>query len=396
MTSFILRRLALSVVLLFIISIISFFIVTMTPGSPYPWGELNPKISAEVKANFRKKFHLDRPLHEQYTLMMKDLFTGDLRSIKDDRPVMGKIMERLPATLALNITAILISLSFGTLLGVYAARNAGKWQDMAGSFVAFLFIALLAGGTALLSAFDHHWPFDPNLTNLEQKLLPPSAQHWLGTDNLGRDVLSRMLHGASISLTVGLIAVFVSLAIGMVVGAIAGYFGGLTDQILMRSVDALLCFPTFFLILTAVALLGPSLLNIVVVIGFVSWTGNARLVRGEFLTLRETEYVKGARILGQNAWRIITRHILPNAAAPILVTAVLGIPDAILSEAGLSFLGFGVQPPQATWGNIIADGKTYLLDAWWLILFPGLAILIASLSFYLAGDALREAAESRS
>ena len=263
------------------------------------------------------------------------------------------------------------------------------------SVVIIILFALLAGGTALLSAFDHHWPCDPNFTNLEQKLLPPSPQHWLGTDNLGRDVLSRMLHGASISLTVGLIAVAVSLGIGMMVGAVAGYFGGITDQILMRSVDALLCFPTFFLILTAVALLGPSLINIVVVIGLVSWTGTARLVRGEFLTLRETEYVKGARVLGQNSWNIITRHILPNAAAPILVTAVLGIPDAILSEAGLSFLGFGVQPPQATWGNIIADGKTYLLDAWWLILFPGLAILIASLSFYLAGDALREAAESR-
>jgi len=259
-----------------------------------------------------------------------------------------------------------------------------------------IILALLAGGTALLSHFDHHWPCDPNVTNLEQKLLPPSSQHWLGTDNLGRDVLSRMLHGASISLTVGLIAVFVSLAIGLVVGAVAGYFGGLTDQILMRSVDALLCFPTFFLILTAVALLGPNLINIVVVIGFVSWTGTARLVRGEFLTLRETEYVKGARVLGENSWNIIIRHILPNATAPIFVTAVLGIPDAILTEAGLSFLGFGVQPPQATWGNIIADSKTYILDAWWLILFPGLAIFIASLSFYLAGDALREASESRS
>ena len=142
MTSFLLRRLGLSVVLLFIISIISFFIVTMTPGSPYPWGELNPKISAEVKANFRKKFHLDRPLHEQYALIMHDLFTGDLRSMKDDRPVMSRIMERLPATLALNLTSILISLSFGTLLGVYAARNAGRWQDISGSFLAFLFIAL--------------------------------------------------------------------------------------------------------------------------------------------------------------------------------------------------------------------------------------------------------------
>lgn len=142
MTSFILRRLALSVVLLFIISLISFFIVTLTPGSPYPWGELNPKISAEVKANFRKKFHLDRPLPEQYALIMRDLFNGNLRSIKDDRPVLTRILERLPATLALNVTAIFISLSFGTLLGVYAARHAGNWQDMAGSFVAFLFIAL--------------------------------------------------------------------------------------------------------------------------------------------------------------------------------------------------------------------------------------------------------------
>ncbi|MEI6322239.1 MAG: ABC transporter permease, partial [bacterium] len=211
-----------------------------------------------------------------------------------------------------------------------------------------------------------------------------------------RDVLSRMLHGAGISLTVGFIAVAVSLGIGLVVGAIAGYFGGLTDQILMRSVDALLCFPTFFLILTAVAILGPSMINIVVVIGLVSWTGTARLVRGEFLTLRETEYVKGARVLGQGHWSIITRHILPNAAAPILVTAVLGIPDAILTEAGLSFLGFGVQPPQATWGNIIAEGKSYLLDAWWLNLFPGLAILLAALSFYLAINALQEAAENRS
>jgi len=259
-----------------------------------------------------------------------------------------------------------------------------------------LFFVLAAGGTALLSSFGHHWPCDPNATHLEQKLLPPSPQHWLGTDNLGRDVFSRMLHGAGISLTVGFIAVAVSLGIGLVVGAIAGYFGGITDQILMRSVDALLCFPTFFLILTVVAILGPSLINIVVIIGLVSWTGTARLVRGEFLTLRETEYVKGARVLGQGAWHIITRHILPNAAAPILVTAVLGIPDAILTEAGLSFLGFGVQPPQATWGNIIAEGKTYLLDAWWLILFPGLAILIAALSFYLAINALQEASESRS
>lgn len=239
------------------------------------------------------------------------------------------------------------------------------------------------------------YPMDPNSTNLSGKLQPPSAAHWLGTDQLGRDVFSRILHGSYISLTVGFVAVAVSLAIGTFVGALSGYYGRWVDNILMRVVDALMCFPTFFLILTAVALLGPSLWNIVVVIGLVSWTGTARLVRAEFLTLREMEYVRAARALGARTPWIILRHILPNAVAPIFVSAVLGIPAAILTEAGLSFLGFGVQPPQATWGNIISDAKTYLLDAWWLIAFPGAAILISTLSFYLVGDGLRQAAVSQ-
>jgi len=160
-------------------------------------------------------------------------------------------------------------------------------------------------------------------------------------------------------------------------------------------VDAIMCFPSFFLILTVVALLGPGLFKIVFVIGLVSWTGAARLVRAEFLTLRESEYVRAAKAIGQSHFNIIFRHILPNAAAPIFVSAVLGVPGAILTEAGLSYLGFGVQPPQATWGNIIADGKTYLLDAWWLIFFPGLAIMFTALAFYLTGDALRQAASTR-
>lgn len=266
--------------------------------------------------------------------------------------------------------------------------------------MAALGIVILLGVTAVvflaLDRLGIPLPADPDATNLERKLLPPNAINPLGTDNLGRDVLSRLLNGAHISLMVGFIAVFVSLFIGVTVGAVAGYFGKWVDNVIMRMVDAIMCFPTFFLILTAVALLGPSIINIIVVIGLVSWTGTARLVRAEFLTLRETSYVQAARALGQRTPRIIFRHILPNAAAPILVTAVLGVPEAILTEAGLSFLGFGVQPPQATWGNIIADGKTYILDAWWLILFPGLAILIAALSFYLAGDALRQAVETRS
>ena len=271
-------------------------------------------------------------------------------------------------------------------------RNA---VGIAAAIIVALFF-LIAVVTGLCAWAGVYFPNDPNSTDLALKLKPPTLTHWLGTDNLGRDVFSRMLNGSYISLTVGFIAVAVSLFIGVTVGAISGYFGGWVDNVIMRVVDAILCFPTFFLILTAVALLGPNIINIIVVIGLVSWTGTARLVRAEFLTLRESEYVRAARALGQRSLLIIFRHILPNAAAPIIVTAVLGIPEAILTEASLSFLGFGVQPPQATWGNIITDGKTYLLDAWWLIVFPGLAIFVAALSFYLAGDALRQASETRS
>ena len=245
-------------------------------------------------------------------------------------------------------------------------------------FISFFFAVAIAAGA--LKALSLPMPMDPNATNLEAKLLPPSATNWLGTDNLGRDVLSRMVAGSTISLTVGFVAMAVSLGIGIFVGAVSGYFGGWIDNLLMRIVDALLCFPSFFLILTAIAILGPNIWIIIAVIGLVSWTGTARLVRAEFLTLRESEYVRAARSMGQSGWNIIFRHIMPNAAAPIFVTAIVS---------------FGVPPPQATWGNIIADGKTYILDAWWLIVFPGLAIFTASLAFYIVGDALRRASETR-
>jgi peptide/nickel transport system permease protein len=261
------------------------------------------------------------------------------------------------------------------------------------AFIAIFFSIAVVAGILLLLGLP--MPLDPNATDLQAKLQPPSAAHWFGTDNLGRDVLSRMVAGSTISLTVGFVAMAVSLGIGIVIGAISGYFGGWVDNILMRIVDALLCFPSFFLILSAIAILGPNIWIIIAVIGLVSWTGTARLVRAEFLTLRESEYVRAARAMGQSGWMVIFRHILPNAAAPIFVTAIVSIPDAILVESGLSFLSFGVPPPQATWGNIIADGKTYMLDAWWLIIFPGLAIFTASLSFYIAGDALRRSVETR-
>ena len=256
----------------------------------------------------------------------------------------------------------------------------------------FFTVAVLA---AMCAQVGLPMPLDPNATNLERKLLPPNAVNWLGTDNLGRDVLSRMVAGSTISLTVGFVAMAVSLGIGIVVGAASGYLGGWVDNVLMRLVDSLLCFPSFFLILSAIAILGPNIWIIIFVIGLVSWTGTARLVRAEFLTLRECEYVRAARALGQRSPKIIFRHILPNAFAPIFVTAVVSIPDAILIESNLSFLSFGVPPPQATWGSIVADGKSYFLDAWWLIVFPGLAIFLASFAFYLVGDALRRAADPR-
>lgn len=274
------------------------------------------------------------------------------------------------------------------------ARFRGNRVGMTSAVVLALLFAIGAF-FALCSLSGIPFPMDPNATDLTAKLTGPSASHWLGTDNLGRDVATRILHGSYISLTVGFVAVGVALLIGVVVGAISGYLGGWIDNVLMRLVDAIMCFPSFFLILTVVALLGPGLFKIVVVIGLVSWTGAARLVRAEFLTLRESEYVRAAKAVGQSHLKIIFRHVLPNAAAPIFVSAVLGVPGAILTEAGLSYLGFGVQPPQATWGNIIADGKTYLLDAWWLIFFPGLAIMITALAFYLTGEALRQAASTR-
>jgi peptide/nickel transport system permease protein len=230
---------------------------------------------------------------------------------------------------------------------------------------------------------------------IEAKLLGPSIEHPIGTDHLGRDVLSRMLYGARISLAVGFVAVGISICIGILVGSIAGYYGGVVDTILMRFVDIMMCFPVFFLVLTVIALLGPNIFNVMVVIGITSWMGTSRLVRAEFLSLKEREFVLAARALGLTDRRIIFRHILPNALAPVIVSASLGVAGAILLEAGLSFLGFGVQPPSPSWGNILTEGRTYIFDAWWLTIFPGFAILITVLAFNLVGEGLRDALDPK-
>jgi peptide/nickel transport system permease protein len=238
-------------------------------------------------------------------------------------------------------------------------------------------------------------PYDPNSINAWAVLSPPSWQHWFGTDELGRDVLSRIIFGARISLKVGFVAVGIAVSIGTVVGLVSGYYSGLVDATLMRFVDIMLCFPAFFLILAVITIREPSIWNIMIVIGLTGWMGVARLVRAETLSIREMDYILAARCIGCSDARIIFRHILPNAISPVLVSASLGVAGAILTESALSFLGIGVLPPTPSWGNILTSGKDYIEFAWWLSLFPGLSILITVLAYNLLGEGIRDALDPR-
>ena len=273
-------------------------------------------------------------------------------------------------------------------------------------------LALLA-----LAAVAAPWlaPHDPLQVNLPAALLPPSASYPLGTDQLGRDVLSRLLYGARISLTVGFIAVGIAVLVGSAVGAVAGFYGRWVDSLLMRLVDTLLSIPTIFLLLAVIAMdpgerlvglgelplvgavfrslfaaVDPQIVVLMAVIGLTSWMGVARLVRAEILSLKEREFVLAARTLGASPWRLITKHLLPNAAGPILVSATLGVGGAILTESVLSYLGLGVQPPTPSWGNILNEGRIALGVAWWLTLSPGVCILVTVLAFNLLGEGIRE------
>lgn len=258
---------------------------------------------------------------------------------------------------------------------------------LGGTIVIILF--LIAVCAPLIS------PYDPNEIDRRQILKAPSLSHPFGTDDLGRDIMSRMIWGTRISLSVGFVAVGIATTIGMIIGAIAGYYGKWVDMLIMRFVDIMLSIPTFFLILAVIAFLGPSIFNIMVVIGLTSWMGVARLVRAEFLSLREREFVLAARSLGASDPRIIFRHILPNSMAPVLVSVVLGIAGAVLIESALSFLGIGVQPPTPSWGNILTAGKDNIEIAWWLSVFPGLAILVTVLGYNLLGEGIRDVIDPR-
>ena len=248
-----------------------------------------------------------------------------------------------------------------------------------------------------LGALGAPWlaPYPPEAEHLDHVLEGPSAQFWLGTDRLGRDIFSRLLYGGRVSLWVGFVAVGISVSIGTTLGLISGYFRRWVDEAVMRMVDIMLCFPSFFLILAVIAFLEPSLTNIMIVIGLTSWMGVCRLVRAETLSLREREFVAAARLAGTSTPSILLRHILPNALAPVLITATLGIAGAILVESSLSFLGLGVQPPMPSWGNMLMEGKATIETAPWLSVYPGLAILITVLGYNLVGESLRDLLDPR-
>lgn len=253
--------------------------------------------------------------------------------------------------------------------------------------VVALFVTALAAGRFA--------PYPPDDIDTAHILQPPSRLHFMGTDVLGRDVLARIMYGAGVSLSVGFVAEGIALLIGVVLGALAGYYGSWVDRIIMRFVDVMLCFPTFFLILAVIAFIGPSIWNIMIVIGCTHWMGVTRLLRAEFLSIKERDFVQAAVSQGAGDLRIIFIHILPNAMAPILVAATLGVAAAVLTESGLSFLGIGVQPPDPSWGNMLTEGKDNIEIAWWLSLFPGLAIFITVMGYNLLGEGIRDSLDVR-
>jgi peptide/nickel transport system permease protein len=273
--------------------------------------------------------------------------------------------------------------------------TAMTWHRFRRSKLALIALAYV-GVVAVVAVLAPSIAGDPNAVDLASRLRPPDHTHRLGTDDLGRDVLSRVIHGARISLTVGFTATAISLLIGSLLGALAGYYGGVADWIVSRLIEIVLCFPFLLLVLGIVALFRPSFITIMIALGLTSWTTEARFIRGEFLRIRDMEFAQAARASGARDSRIIFRHLLPNAFAPVLVSASFGVAAAILTESALSFLGMGVPPPTATWGNILFSAEQHLEYAWWLAVFPGIAIFMTVAAFNIIGDRVRDALDPRS
>ncbi|MGH7567196.1 MAG: oligopeptide ABC transporter permease [Gemmatimonadota bacterium] len=279
--------------------------------------------------------------------------------------------------------------------GVSQWRIAGRRFRRNRLAMAGLAIMVLLYWVTLLAPFLA--PYDPNFQGniVLNRYLSPSMEHFLGTDKFGRDIFTRILYGARISLSIGFISIAISVTLGTLVGAMAGYFRGWVDTAIARLIDMLLSIPRLILLLVIIALFEPNIFLLVAALGLTGWEGSARIVRGQFLSLREQEFVQAARALGYSDWRIILRHILPNTLAPIIVIATLGIGNVILLEASLSFLGLGVQPPTSSWGSMVNDGRDAMITAWWISTYPGLAIVLTVVAFNLLGDGLRDALDPR-
>lgn len=313
-------------------------------------------------------------------------------------------------------------LTFPILSEIHALRSVKEWRYPEYDNVEFRKLALDSNQTLLMPPI----PFSPTEYDLDAMLTPPGREHVMGTDVQGRDIASRMIHGTKVSLSVGFIAVGIYVFLGLIIGSIAGFFGGWVDLAISRVIEIVMCFPTFFLILTVLALVGPnenllivllkrmtdsdfliewaewlvsfaepSLFNMMLVIGVTGWTGIARLVRGEFLKLKNQDFVQSAHVLGYRTLRIIFRHILPNAVSPVLVSVTFGIASAILVESSLSFLGFGVHPPTPSWGDILSQSREFMDIAWWLMFYPGVAIFLTVTALNLVGEGLRDAIDPR-
>ncbi|MBS4188876.1 ABC transporter permease [Bacillus sp. FJAT-49705] len=277
-----------------------------------------------------------------------------------------------------------------TLTRIFFQKFTKNKLAVIGSIVLFIIIM-----SAVLAPWIAPYKFED--INLLDKLKPPSKEYWLGTDRYGRDIFTRLLYGGRISLLVGFCSVAGALIIGVSVGAVAGYFGGIVDAILMRLVDIVISIPSIFLLITVVTIFKPSVANLILIFALISWTSTARLVRGEFLSLRTREFVLASKTIGTKSYKIIFSHILPNAMGPIIVSATLLVGSVILSEAALSYLGLGIQPPTPSWGNMLEDAQNYtvMLKAPWYPFFPGLLILLTVLCFNFIGDGLRDALDPK-
>jgi peptide/nickel transport system permease protein len=340
-----------------------------------PAERLGKSYRAIVSAQFRKNTVAVCGLIVVLTLFLIAL-TADF--IANDKPLLMKYNGRL----------------YSPVLKEYAVwLHLSQWQP---EFQNISFKDLVA---ADFGESDWAWfppiRYSQNDISLRDAIQAPSSGHLLGTDEIGRDIASRMVHGSRVSLSVGFVAVSIYVLIGMTIGALAGYYGGIVDIVASRLIEIMLTIPTFFLIITVVAFLPQSIFNIMVVIGITNWPTVARLTRGEFLKTKSLEYVTAAEALGASDFRTIFRHVLPNTVAPVMVAATFGIASAILVESTLSFLGFGVPPSTASWGSILSSARQLLPSGWWLTAFPGLAIFLTVTSYNLVGEGLRDAADPR-